>query len=85
MAKNNPFREKNAGLKSKKGIRNYGIYSTIVLIVVSIALAFLVNIDAGLIGAAVTFANLAYVAYVFLKNSNDNKYKLLEFIKNKFF
>ncbi len=74
MAKNNPFREKNSGLKSKKGIKNYAWLSSALILLVT-AIALIVTKDFQLIfsGACALCLDLAAVAYVFYKNTKDRK------------
>lgn len=78
MAENNPFREKNAGLKSKKAIKNYALISGVILLVIAIAVYMITKsiYNAGLV-AAVECGNLVYVSGVFHKNTRKPVYMIL--------
>ena len=74
MAKNNPFREKNNGLKSKKGIKNYA-WITSILILICTVLGFVLTkkVVSAYIGGGLLSLNLSGVAGVFYKNTKSSK------------
>lgn len=74
MAKNNPFREKNAGLKSKKGIKNYAwLSSVLILLVTVVACVVTNNFHHAFAGLGILCIDLAAVAGIFYKNTKDRK------------
>lgn len=78
MAKNNPFREKNKELKSKKGIKNMAwLSSALILFVTGLAVLFTKDLQVAFVGACVLCLELAVVSWVFYKNTKNRQTLIL--------
>lgn len=78
MTKNNPFREKNNGLKSKKGIKSFAwLSSALILLATAIVLAVTKNIQHVFAGLGIWCIDEAVAAGIFYKYAKDRKYLIL--------